>query len=103
MPALQDQYTGAACLGHATFLQIIFFFFLLVFMDEGGGSTKKTRMHLVFCHCQANALGYSFKQRHLNSLAISTIWGSLRYVPYIRVIQKVNGNVVASKSVKNIL
>lgn len=38
MPALQDQYTGAACLGHATFLQIFFFFY---FMDEGRGSSEK--------------------------------------------------------------
>lgn len=46
MPALQDQYTGAACLGHATFLQIIFFFFFY-FMDEDRGSSERNRILLV--------------------------------------------------------
>lgn len=67
MAALQDQYTGATCLGHATFLQIIFFSPSWIRAEA-----EKPRILLVFGQYQANALGYLFKQGNLNFVAIST-------------------------------
>lgn len=78
MPALLDQYAGAACLGHATFLQIIPPPPSPLWMRVKA-AVKRPEYFWFFCHCPANALGYLFKQGNLNSTAISTLWGTLHY------------------------